>query len=169
MAIENVSALQTNVYINDIAVGCAQDVSLEEGTLTADPAQASTATALCRADIAAAAAAAAAAGGSSAAGTWASLTAGANFAKLVMAGIVRIEKGGNDTTNIVYDELVALKDLGQPVKVAFGTNNSGQKKRVGQAFITNLKQVSSIDPNKPVVTFTMELSCTGPLTFVTNP
>jgi hypothetical protein len=169
MAIVNVSSLATNVYINDISVGCAQDVSLEEGTLTADPAQASTATALCRADIAAAQAAAAAGGNSSAAGTWASLVAGANYAKLVLDGIVRIEQGGNDTTNIVYDELVALKDLGQPVKIAFGTNISGYKKRVGQAFITNLKQISSIDPAKPVVTFTMELSCTGPLTFVTNP
>lgn len=169
MAIQNVSALATNIFINDINVGCAGDVSIEEGTLTADPAKASTATPLCRADIAAAAAAAAAAGGTSAAGTWATLVAGANFAKLVMAGIVRVEQGGNDTTNLVYDELVALKDAGQPVKFAFGTTISGQKKRTGMAFITNLKQVSSIDPDKPVVTFTMELSCTGPLTFVTNP
>jgi len=164
-----VSALATNIFINDINVGCAGDVSLEEGTLTADPAKATTATALCRADIAAAAAAAAAAGGTSAAGTWATITAGANYGKLTMEGIVRVETGGNDTTNLVYDEMVALKDLGQPVKFAFGTNNSGQKKRTGMALITNLKQFSSIDPTKPVVTFTMELSCTGPLTFVTNP
>lgn len=169
MAIINVAATQTNVYINDIAVGCAQDVSLEEGTLTADPANAGTATVLCRADIAAAQAAAAAAGTTSAAGTWANITAGANFFKLVMDGLVRVESGGNDVTNIVYDELVALKDAGLPVKVAFGTNNPGQRKRVGMALITGLKQFSSIDPNKPVVTFSMTLSGTGPLTFVTNP
>lgn len=167
MPILNVSALATNIAINDINVGCAQDVTLEEGTLTADPAQASTAVALCRADIAAALAAGG--GSTSAAGTWASLVAGANFFKLTMDGIVRVESGGTDTTNLVYDELVALKDLGQPVKVAFGTDTPGQKKRVGMALITNLKQVSSVDPNKPVVTFSMELSGTGALTFVTNP
>ena len=169
MAILNVSALDTNIYINDINVGCAQDVTLEEGTNTADPASASTAVALCRADIAAAHAAAAAHRGTSAAGTRATRSAGANIAKLTMGGIVRVETGGNDTTNLVYDELVVLKDAGQPVKIAFGTNKPGYKKRQGMAFITNLKQVSSVDPNKPNVTFSVELSCTGPLTFITNP
>jgi len=86
-----------------------------------------------------------------------------------MDGIVRVEQGGNDTTNLVYDELVVMKDAGQPVKVAFGTNSPGQKKRVGMALITSLKQVSSINPDKPSVTFTMQVSGTGPLTFVTNP
>jgi hypothetical protein len=143
MAVTAIASLNVDLYINDTAVGCAQNMSLEETTSTGE--NAAGAAILCRADLKAIAAG----GPVSAAGTWSTTT--------------------DADANMTYRQLIELKDLGQPVKVAFGTATSGESQRVGMALITNAKQVSSIDPDKPIVTFTVSLLGVGPLAWVDNP
>jgi hypothetical protein len=160
MAINNVSSLASNFFVNGIAIGCAGKITFKEETAT-DSAAANSAAPLCRADYAAAAAN----GPAPTAGTWTTTTPGANSFRVIVEGIVRNTTGADVATNMTYRQLIDLKDAGTTITAAFGTGVPGDERREGPALITGIERVS--DPkNSQVEEFTVSLLGVGPLAWV---
>jgi hypothetical protein len=161
MAVTNRSSLDSNFFVNAIAIGCAGKITFKEETAT-DSAQAQAAAPLCRADYAAIAAGG---GPASTAGTWTTTTPGANSFRVIVEGIVRDTTGADVATNMTYRQLIDLKDAGTIITAAFGTGKPGDDRREGPALITGIERVS--DPkNSQIEEFTVTLLGVGPLAWV---
>jgi hypothetical protein len=160
MAVTNRSSLDSNFFVNGIAIGCAGKITFKEETAT-DSAAAAKAAPLCRADYRAIE------NGDPlpTAGTWTTTTPGANSFRVIVEGIVRDTTLGDVATNMTYRQLIDLKDAGTTITAAFGTGKPGDDRREGPALITGIERIS--DPkNSAVEEFTVTLLGVGPLAWV---
>jgi hypothetical protein len=164
MAITNVSSLESNFFVNGIAVGCAGKITFKEETATDQGNNANT-TILCRADYRAIEAG----DPVSTAGTWTTTTPGPNSFRVIVEGIVRNTTGPDVATNMTYRQLIELKDAGSTVIASFGTGKTGDEQREGPALITRIERVSDPKAQPAVETFTVELLGVGALAWVDNP
>lgn len=140
MAVKIISGKDVFLFVGDIAVGCAKEVSIKVAAGSED--------ASCKATAG-----------------WAEFIPGQKSWSASVSGIKRIFTGDDADDNYSATQFFSALTGGTKLTIAFGTSTVGEQQYTGDCYVTSFEETG---PQDGAATFSVELNGTGALALVTN-